>query len=151
SRSPERAAVASACTLSGSMSGWFELFQLPLDSHTTEWSLIATLVWYALGKIHVLARGSSRSSAQACVSSSLKAKESIVTVTSSVWSLVPFGAGWSRHRATVLPGSFSIHQSRMCHEVKSYTPIVRDSVVAPRNALRTGQPASGLAQTWSEV
>ena len=36
---------ASAGTLTGSMSGWLELFQFPLDSQNAERSRTATLMW----------------------------------------------------------------------------------------------------------
>ena len=49
SRSRWRACCASAGTLTGSMSGWLELFQFPLESQNAERSRTATLMWYAVG------------------------------------------------------------------------------------------------------
>ena len=119
SRSAWRAGSASAGEATGSMSGWLELFQFPLESQKLSWSFTATLMWYALGYTQAAASGSMRESAQACVRPSARCSRSAATVVSSVWSAVGFFAGWSMTRSRVLPDVASWTVSRTWAEVKS--------------------------------
>src|SRR6266851_196041 len=127
----------------GSMSGWFELFQLPLDNQTDLLSRTATLMWYAVGKIQRGTAGFDRTSAQAELNELPRSLPSACTVSGSVWSAVGFLAGLSRVIAIVFVSRSFSTSSRMCPEVKSYMPTVRLFSVAAKNLRSVGQPASG--------
>src|ERR1700687_2084646 len=127
------------------MSGWFELFQLPLDNQTDLLSRTATLMWYAVGKIQRGTAGFDRTNAQAELNELPSVPPSACSVWESVWSAVGFFAGLSRVIAIVFASRSFSTSSRMCFEVKSYMPTVSVFSVAARNVRSVGQPASGLA------
>src|ERR1700730_6434206 len=89
--------VSTACAGSGSVtgasSGWFELFQLPLDNHSSALSRTATLMWEGVGKMHSRTSALERTGAQANESAALSLSLRSCSVSSSLWSAVGLRVG----------------------------------------------------------